>query len=271
MEVVIWCGGLGTRLREETEFRPKPMVCIGDRPILWHIMKTYAAHGHTDFVLALGYKGEFIKDYFLNYEVMSCDVTLSLGARDKLCLHNAHNEAGWRITLADTGLQSLKGSRLKRLERYISGDTFMATYGDGLANVDIDALLKFHHSHGKIATLTGVNPAARFGELKLEGNEVRSFTEKPLKSTVGLINGGYFVFNRKIFDYLSEDESCDFEYGPLEDIARAGELMVYKHPGFWACMDTIRDVEYLNRLWAEDNALWKIWDDTPVKKTCPKG
>jgi len=259
MEVVILCGGLGTRLREETEFRPKPMVNIGQRPILWHIMKTYSCFGHTDFILPLGYKGEMIRDYFVNYEWMNNDVTIELGKPESLCLHNCHEEAGWRITLSDTGPKTLKGARIKRIEKYITGDTFMLTYGDGVANIDLDALLKFHKSHGKIATLTGVNPAARFGELKVSGDTVNSFNEKPKEAGDGLVNGGYFVFNREIFDHLSDDESCDLEYGPLEKLAERGELMVRRHDGFWSCMDTLRDTEYLNRLWDNDKAAWKIW------------
>ncbi len=260
MEVVILCGGLGTRLREETEFRPKPMVNIGPRPILWHIMKTYSSFGHTDFILPLGYKGEMIRDYFVNYEWMNNDVTIELGKPENLCLHNCHEESGWKITLSDTGPNTLKGARIKRIEKYIKGDVFMLTYGDGVGNIDLDALLKFHKSHGKIATLTGVNPAARFGELKVSGNKVQSFYEKPDETTTeGLVNGGYFIFNREIFDHLSEDEDCDLEYGPLEKLANEGELMVRPHDGFWACMDTLRDTEYLNKLWENGQAQWKIW------------
>jgi glucose-1-phosphate cytidylyltransferase len=258
MKVVILCGGTGTRLKEETEFRPKPMVHIGDRPVLWHIMKTYAHFGHSDFVLALGYKGEMIRNYFCHYELMNNDVTIELGKPEKMRIHQKHNESGWQITLADTGEKALKGARLKRVEKYIHEDTFMMTYGDGLANVNINEVLNFHHSHGKLATVTGINPASRFGELKIQGNRVDSFSEKP-KDSGGLINGGFFVFSKKIFDYLSEDDSCDLEIGPLEKIASEGQLMVYKHAGFWACMDTIRDMEYLNKLWDENNAEWKLW------------
>lgn len=260
MKVIILCGGLGTRLREETEFRPKPMVHIGSRPILWHIMKLYSKYGHTEFILPLGYKGEMIREYFYNYEIMSCDVTVSLGARDKLCLHNAHEETGWSITLVDTGPRNLKGSRIKQVERYIDDDLFLVTYGDGLADVDLNALVAFHKAHGKLATLTGVSPAARFGELKVDGHQVVSFREKPVAtSQSALINGGFFVFSRKIFDYLSLDENCDLEYGPLEQLAHEGQLLVYPHQGFWSCMDTIRDVEYLNKLWDEHKAAWKVW------------
>lgn len=258
MQVIILCGGLGTRLREETEFRPKPMVNVGDRPILWHIMKIYAHFGCHDFTLALGYKGEMIKNYFCHYELMNNDVTIELGEPEKICIHQRHEEAGWRVTMINTGEKSLKGGRLKKLQKYITEDTFFVTYGDGLASIDIFALLDFHKKHGKIATVTGVSPAARFGELKIQGNEVKSFSEKPSNGE-GLINGGFFVFNKAIFDYLRIDDACDLEIGPLEELARAGELMVYKHNGFWACMDTLRDMEYLNRLWSSGEAPWKIW------------
>jgi glucose-1-phosphate cytidylyltransferase len=258
MQVVLLCGGLGTRLREETEFRPKPMVNIGDRPILWHIMKIYAHYGYHDFILALGYKGEMIRNYFCNYELMNNDVTIELGKPEKICIHHGHEESGWRITMANTGEKALKGARLKRVQRYITGDTFMVSYGDGVADIDLHALLAFHRSHGKLATLTGINVASRFGELKLNGEQVEVFSEKPEEAS-GLINGGYFVFNRGIFDYLSEDDGCDLEVGALEEAARSGQLMAYKHPGFWACMDTLRDMDYLNRLWTERKASWKVW------------
>ncbi|MCG2734522.1 glucose-1-phosphate cytidylyltransferase [Pseudodesulfovibrio aespoeensis] len=259
MEVIILCGGLGTRLREETEFRPKPMVNIGPRPILWHIMKIYAHYGHTEFILPLGYKGEMIREYFVNYEWMNNDVTLELGKPETLCLHQCHDEAGWRITLADTGPDTLKGGRLKRVEKYIKGDTFKLTYGDGVADIDIDALVAFHKAHGKIVTLTGVGLAQRFGELKVDGNRVSSFQEKPDHAGDSLINGGYMVLDRSIFDYLTSDKDCDLEYGPFERLAQDGELMVRRHDGYWACMDTLRDTELLNRLWNEDRAEWKVW------------
>jgi len=260
LPIVILCGGIGTRLREETEFRPKPMVNIGDRPILWHIMKTYAHFGHRDFILALGYKGEMIRNYFCNYELMNNDVTVALGETDKITVHQRHDESGWRITLANTGIDALKGSRLKKIQKYIRADaeTFMMTYGDGVANIDLDALLRFHKSHGRIATLTGINPASRFGELKINGDRIESFHEKP-EGGDRLINGGYFVFNRKVFDYITEDPGCDLEIGALERIANEGQLMVYRHRGFWACMDTLRDMDYLNKLWRANEAQWKVW------------
>jgi len=259
MEVVILCGGLGTRLREETEFRPKPMVNIGTRPILWHIMKIFAQYGHTEFILPLGYKGEMIRDYFVNYEWMNNDVTIELGKPDKLCLYDCHEEAGWKITLSDTGQSTLKGGRIKRIQKYIKGENFLLTYGDGVSDIDINELIDFHMTHGKIATLSGVNLAQRFGELRIEGDTVLSFQEKPEKTGGSLINGGYMVFNKRIFDYLTPDTNCDLEYGPMERIAEEGQLMVRRHNGFWACMDTIRDTEHLNKLWNEGNASWKIW------------
>ena len=258
LKVVILCGGLGTRLREETEFRPKPMVNIGNRPILWHIMKVFSHFGLKEFVLCLGYKGETIKEFFYHYEIMNNDVTVELANPNRIFVHQQHDEAGWKVTLADTGEKTLKGARLKRVEKYVEGDTFLVTYGDGLADIDLDILLNYHRTHGKLATVTGVNPSSRFGELRVNGNRVESFCEKP-EASKDFINGGFFVFNRGIFDYLSMDESCDLEYGALERIAAEGELMVYKHTGSWACMDTLRDAEYLNRLWSDNKAFWKVW------------
>ena len=261
MQVVILCGGLGTRLREETEFRPKPMVDIGDRPILWHVMKIYSYYGYKDFILTLGYKGEMIKDYFCHYEIMNNDVTIELGKPESMHIHNSHDEVGWKITLAETGKKALKGSRIKQVEKYVQGDTFMLTYGDGVSDIDINKLIEFHHSHGKMVTLTGINPISQFGELKVEGNQVNSFQEKPdHPMRESWFSGGFFVCNRKVFEYLSLDENCDFEFGALEELANEGELMFYKHDGFWACMDTIRDMEYLNKLWQSGDAAWKNWD-----------
>ena len=258
IKIVILCGGLGTRLREETEFRPKPMIKIGNRPILWHIMKIFASQGYKEFIIALGYKGEIIKNYFCNYELMNNDVTIELGKPEKFFIHQHHEEIGWKITLANTGEKTLKGGRLKKIEQYIKGETFMMTYGDGVSNIDINALLSFHKSHDKLATVTGISPISAFGKLKVDGNRVCSFCEKP-KDDDNVINGGFFVFNKGIFDYLTFDDNCDFEIGPLEKIANDGQLMVYKHKGFWACMDTLRDVDYLNMLWKENKAEWKIW------------
>nr|CRH05787.1 Glucose-1-phosphate cytidylyltransferase [Candidatus Magnetococcus massalia] len=260
MQVVILCGGLGTRLREETEFRPKPMVPIGNRPILWHIMKYYASFGFKEFVLALGYKGESIKEYFLHYELMNSDITVSLGQPSRYEIHNGHPEDDWTISLIHTGESALKGARLKRLERYIKGDRFMVTYGDGLADLDLAAQQRFHQQHGRLATVTGVNLASRFGRLKTaEDGRVSRFFEKPHGAVEEPINGGFFIFERGIFDYLSDDDRCDLERGALERVTEAGELVAYPHPGFWACMDTLRDQEYLNQLWQQDEAPWKRW------------
>lgn len=259
MKVIILCGGAGTRLREETEYRPKPMVNIGPRPVLWHIMKIYAHYGHTEFILPLGYKGNVIKEYFHHYEMMNSDLTIELGKPDSIRLHQGHEETGWKITLADTGENTLKGGRIKRVRKFIPEDTFMLTYGDGVANINLDELVAFHRSHGKIATVTGVNPLARFGELQVRGDRVTSFLEKEQAGDGGVISGGFFVFNKEIFDYLSEAENCDLEYGPLERLARDGQLMVHRHSGFWYCMDTLRDVDALNKMWNEGKAAWKIW------------
>ena len=223
-------------------------------------MKIYAHRGFKDFVLCLGYKGEIIKEYFYNYEILNNDFTVALGADKGIEVHSEIGEKGWRVTLADTGENSLKGCRIKRIEKYVPGEVFMLTYGDGVIDLDLRRLLDFHLEHGRIGTVTGVRPLSRFGELMIEGKQVSSFAEKP-QSSEGLINGGFFVFNRRIFDYLTEDESCDFEYGPLERLAEEGELMVYKHAAEWACMDTYRDLVYLNRLWSEGQAFWKVWND----------
>lgn len=252
------CGGLGTRLREETEFRPKPMVPIGNRPILWHIMKTYAHFGFNEFVLCLGYKGDIIKEYFFNYEFLNSDFTIEYGNGKNIQIHSEHPEKNWKVTLADTGDKSLKGARLKKIEKYIDGDTFMVTYGDGVADVDIAKLVAFHKSHGRMVTITGVNPVSRFGELKVDGSTVTRFMEKPeIDST--MVNGGFFVFNKKFFDCLTIDDAQDLEVGVLDKIASMNELMIYPHRGFWACMDTLRDVDYLNQLWESGQAKWKIW------------
>jgi glucose-1-phosphate cytidylyltransferase len=259
MKVVILCGGLGTRLREETEFRPKPMVNIGDRPILWHIMKIYAHYGFKEFVLCLGYKGETIKEFFYNYEILNNDITIELGNTKRIEIHSENTEKDWKITLADTGKKALKGARLKRIEKYIDNDIFMMTYGDGVSSLNINDLLAFHKKHGKLATVTGVVATSRYGEIKISGDRAEKFSEKPGEGGSDYINGGFFVFNRKIFEYLHDEDVCDFEYGTLEKIADDGELMVYKHDGFWSCMDTSRDMEHLNKLWNENKAYWKVW------------
>ncbi len=258
MKVVILCGGLGTRLREETEYRPKPMVDVGGRPILWHIMKIYAHYAFTDFVLCLGYRGSMIKQYFLDYESMVNDFSITLG-RDEghIQYHNSHDEKSFRVTLVETGPETLTGGRLKRVQQYIPDDTFMATYGDGLANIDIRKLLDFHFSHGRIATVTAVRPASRFGKLEIDSDgAVRQFTEKPLAD--GWINGGFFVFNRKVFDYLDYERALEQE--PLRNLALDGQLKAFRHTGFWYAMDTYREYLYLNELWNKQQAEWRIWD-----------
>jgi glucose-1-phosphate cytidylyltransferase len=257
MKVVILAGGLGTRLREETEYRPKPMVEIGGRPILWHIMKIYAAHGHTDFVICLGYKGDVIRDYFLNYEERNRDFTVTLGSRN-VEAHSEHDETGWRVTMAETGQHTNTGGRLLRVSRYLGTQTFMATYGDGLANVDITHLLSFHRQQGKLATVTAVRPSSRYGELKIENGMVSVFREKP-QVHEGWINGGFFVFEPAVFELVAGDHE-GLESGMLEKLASARQLAVYQHQGFWQCMDTYREVQLLNEMWKTENALWKVWD-----------
>jgi glucose-1-phosphate cytidylyltransferase len=258
MKVVILCGGKGTRLREETEYRPKPMVSIGSRPILWHIMKTYANYGYKDFVLCLGYKGNMIKEYFLNYEAMNNDFTINLGDHNNIKLYNNSHENDWNVTLVNTGEDAMTGARVKRVEKFIDGDTFLLTYGDGVADINIGNLVKYHQSHVKIGTMTGVRPSSRFGELHIQNNRVMKFNEKP-QSMEGLINGGYFVLNTGFFDYLHNDDECVLEKGPLEKLVKDGQLMVYQHLGFWQCMDTYREFELLNSLWKSNNAPWRVW------------
>ncbi len=258
MKVVILCGGEGTRLREETEFRPKPLVEIGGKPILWHIMKLYARHGFRDFVLCLGYRGNMIKEYFLNYEAMNNDVTISLGRQQKIAYQEAHAEQDFQVTLANTGLSTMTGGRLKRAGRYLDGETFMLTYGDGVADLDIRALLDFHKKHGKLATVTSVRPYSRFGILDL-GNEggVKRFAEKP--QTDGWASVGFFIFQRKFLDYLTDD-TCVLEREPMERLASEGQLMAYRHQGFFFAMDTYREYKYLNELWDSGQAPWKVWE-----------
>jgi glucose-1-phosphate cytidylyltransferase len=257
MKVVILCGGMGTRLREETEYRPKPMVEIGGRPILWHIMKIYAHYGFNEFILCLGYKGWMIKEYFLNYAMMHGDFTVEIGNKNNIEFHNDQSEEGWKVTLAETGLDAMTGSRVKQIEKYIDEDIFMLTYGDGVADISIPDLLAFHHQHGKIGTVTGVCPPSKFGELFVKDKCVAGFMEKP-QTSVSLINGGFFVFDKLIFEYLNDNDSCVLEREPLERLANEKELMLYTHTGFWQCMDTYRDFQYLNHLW-EQQSPWRIW------------
>ena len=262
MKVAILCGGLGTRLREETEFRPKPMVEIGGRPILWHIMKMYAHYGFQDFVLCLGYRGNIIKDYFLNYEAMNNDFSICLGQRSQIRYHGQHTEQGFNVTLADTGLETQTGGRVQRIRKYVKDDTFLLTYGDGLSDVHIPDLIRFHKNHGKLATLTTVSPTSRFGMLDLSSDaRVQRFTEKP--KIDGWMSAGFFVLQREVFDYLGGDE-CIFEHEPLERLAADGQLMAYRHNGFFYAMDTFREYQQLNDLWTRGAAPWKVWDDSPL-------
>ena len=257
MKVVILCGGKGTRLREETEFRPKPMVKIGGKPILWHIMKLYAHHGFNQFILCLGYKGEAVKEYFYHYMLHNNDVTIKLGKNRKITIHENHEAEDWEITLVDTGENTLKGARIHKIMDYIDDD-FMVTYGDGVSNIDIRSLVDYHKKHGRIAPVTGVSPPSAFGQIHVKNLEVVEFHEKP-QIKEGIINGGFFVFNRKIFNYLNGDETCDLEMGALEQLTGEQQLMVFRHEGGWACMDTYRDTIYLNQLWENGQAFWKVW------------
>ncbi len=259
MKVVILCGGLGTRMREETEFRPKPLVDVGGRPILWHIMKLYAHYGFRDFTLCLGYRGNMIKEYFLNYEAMNNDFTICLGKKAQIQFNNDHQEQDFHVTLAETGADSMTGGRVKRVQPYMRNeDRFMVTYGDGVSDVNICKLIDFHRSHGKLATVTTFRPVSRFGILNINAHhEVQSFVEKPKSDAWA--SAGYFVFERKIFDYLDGDQ-CVLEREPLERLAREGQLMSYNHEGFFYAMDTYREYQILNDLWKSGDAPWKVWN-----------
>jgi len=258
MKVVILGGGWGTRLGRRTELIPKPMVEIGNRPIIWHIMKIYSSYGYNEFIICLGVKGDIIKDYFFHYDKHN-DFTIDLST-GSIEYHKVHKEKNWKVSLIDTGLNALKGARIKRIEKFLDPDMNMLTYGDGLAKININELVEFHKSHGKIITITGVHPPARFGELIERNGMITSFKEKP-QTSIGLINGGFMVFNNELMDYLSPDDDCDFEIGVLEELSEEGEVMVFKSPGEWECMDHERDVDHLNDLWKKKNAFWKIWND----------
>jgi glucose-1-phosphate cytidylyltransferase len=257
MKVVILAGGLGTRLQESTADKPKPMVEIGGRPILWHIMKGYSRYGFREFLLALGYKGEVIKTYFLNYHYLSGSFTIELRS-GRLDTYEPRQE-DWRVHLIDTGLATQTGGRIKRLADRVADGTFMMTYGDGVANIDLRRLLEFHQRHGKLATVTAVRPPARFGGLAFDGDLVRRFTEKP-QIGEGWINGGFFVLEPAVLDYIAGDDT-PFEHAPLERLAADGQLVAYRHDDFWQCMDTLRDVRLLEALWQDGRAPWKVWDD----------
>jgi len=253
MKVIILAGGLGTRLSEYTNIIPKPMVTIGGKPMLWHIMKTYAHFNHKDFYIALGYKAELIKDYFLNYRALNADFTVDLSSGD-ITSHQVESE-DWKVTLVNTGEDSMTGGRVKRMQSYIGNEPFLLTYGDGVADIDLKELVAFHKNHGKMITVSAVRPSARFGELNLDGNKVSSFQEKP-QLHEGWINGGYFVINPEFFDLIDGDSTM-LEREPLEQATNAGELMAYRHDGFWHCMDTKRDHELLESLW-EKGAPWAV-------------
>jgi glucose-1-phosphate cytidylyltransferase len=259
LKVMILCGGLGTRLREETEFRPKPMVEIGGLPMLWHIMKIFSHSGYREFVLCLGYRGSMIKEYFLNYEAMNNDFTIHLGRRNEIDYHGSHTEQDFRITMVDTGLETMTGGRIKRASRYIDDDLCIVTYGDGVGDIDIDKLVEFHRSHGRLATITVVRPRSRFGVLDLsDDGQVERFTEKPVEK--GWVNVGFFVFNRRVFDLLDSDQ-CILEREPLERLARDKELIAYRHTGSFFIMDTYREYQALNEIWKSGEAPWKVWKE----------
>lgn len=261
MKVAILCGGRGTRLREVSETLPKPMVPIGDRPIIWHIMKIYAAHGVNEFVLLLGYKGEIIRDYFLNYAALAADVTVDLtqSGENRLTFHKNVTE-DWKVTLVDTGLNAMTGARLRRARHHLEGDgMFLATYGDGVGDVNVTGLIDYHKSHGKTATLSGMYPPGRFGELEVSEGTVMAFNEKPQVSG-GRINGGYFAFNRNFFDdYLDDSENLVLEEAPMRGLSQNRDLKMFEHDGFWMPMDTPREHSLLNGLWDKGTAPWKVW------------
>jgi glucose-1-phosphate cytidylyltransferase len=256
MKVAILAGGMGSRLAEETEIRPKPMVEIGGRPILWHIMRHYDHHGFNEFVIALGYKGDHIKRFFADYISSISSMRVDLASGGVEFLGGGHDEK-WMVDLIETGRWTNTGGRIKRLEPYIGGETFMLTWGDGVSDIDLGKLLEFHRSHGKLATVTAVHPPARYGQLEMEGDQVSAFSEKPLDQ--GWINGAFFVLEPGIFDYI-EDDHTQWEKEPMEQLAAEGELMAYRHEGFWQCMDTLREKKILEDIWASGNAPWRSWE-----------
>ncbi|WP_149700770.1 glucose-1-phosphate cytidylyltransferase [Campylobacter concisus] len=258
MKVLLLAGGFGTRLSEETDIRPKPMVEIGGKPILWHIMKIYSHYGFNDFVILLGYKGYYIKEFFANYFLHRSDITIDIASGKMEILNNTSEP--WRVTLLDTGLHSMTGARIKKARKIVGDDAFMLTYGDGVANIKIDDLLKFHSSHKKIVTMTSAQPDGRFGALEIsDQDQVLQFKEKP-KGDGSWINAGFFVCEPEVFDYIDDDESTVFEQEPLMRLAQDGEIFTYKHHGFWMPMDTLRDKNKLNEMWQENKAEWKIWE-----------
>ncbi len=258
MKVVILAGGFGTRISEESHLKPKPMIEIGDKPILWHIMKLYSHYGYNDFIICCGYKGYIIKEYFADYYLRCSDVTFDFTDDNKMIIHNNAAEP-WKVTLVDTGLNTQTGGRIKRIQKYIGNETFMLTYGDGVSNINISELVNYHYSLNKFATITSIQPGSRYGVLDLnENNLIEKFSEKS-KEDGGWINAGFMVLEPEVFDYLSEDEDCIFERKPLEDLAKDKQLQAYKHHDFWQCMDTQRDKWKLEELWASGEAPWKVW------------
>lgn len=255
MKVVLLAGGFGTRISEESQFKPKPMIEIGEKPILWHIMKYYSSFGYNDFVVCLGYKSYVVKEFFSNYFLYSSDITFDL-SNNQMTVHNSFSE-NWRVTLVETGLNTMTGGRIKKIQKYVGNEPFMLTYGDGLSDVNIKELVEFHKNHGKMATLTAVQPEGRFGGLDINNNKIEAFREKS-KNDTGWINGGFMVLNSEIINYI-EGDSTVFEREPLEKIAAEGELMAYKHKGFWQCMDTQRDKNLLEELWLNNKAPWRKW------------
>lgn len=256
MKVVILAGGFGTRISEESQFKPKPMVEVGGRPILWHIMKEYSHYGFNEFIICAGYKQEIIKKWFADYFIYNSDITFDYTQQGSMTVHSEYADP-WKVTVVDTGLNTMTGGRIKRVRRFLEDETFLMTYGDGVADVDIPGLVAFHKSHGKLATLTSVLPEGRFGVMDLEGDQIRSFREKS-RDDMGWINGGYMVLEPKVLDYIAGDETS-FEREPLERLAEESQLMAYRHHGFWHCMDTLQDKNRLEELWATDQAPWKVW------------
>lgn len=260
MKVAILAGGKGTRLAEETSVRPKPMVEIGGRPLLWHIMMHYSHHGHHDFVIALGYKGDYIKKYFADYAMLTGDLTINIeGGQPSVVDRHANDHLPWRIDLIETGMETLTGGRIKRLKDHLNGETFMLTWGDGVSNVDIGKLIEFHRSHGKLATITAVRPPARYGHMRFDGDQVTAFEEKP-QTAEGWINGAFFVLEPEVLDYIDGDMVM-FEHAPLQRLAADGQLMAYRHDGFWAAVDTLREKHVLQRMWQSGDRPWATWQN----------
>lgn len=256
MKVVILAGGFGTRISEESYLKPKPMIEIGEKPILWHIMKHYSQYDFNEFIICAGYKQDIIKEWFANYYLYNSDVTFDFSRENRMTIHNNISEP-WKVTIVDTGLNTMTGGRIKRVEPYINGETFMVTYGDGVSDINLKDVLKYHKAHGRIGTMSAVQPEGRFGVLDIKDNQIEAFREKS-KDDSGWINCGFMVFEPQIMQYIKDDQTV-FEKEPLENISAQGELMVYKHNGFWQCMDTLRDKERLEKLWMNNEAPWKVW------------